>query len=122
MDNTVKIALIAAIAAVVSAVVTGLIVPRINWGIEKRKILHAKKQALINDWRALARKIRHEHMAGGEGSTNILEELENQGAFSTLRPHLSEGTLNALDTRDGKKACQILIDEIARLEKKWGLI
>jgi hypothetical protein len=126
MNDTVWTALVGAgggvVAGAVSGAIVSLIAPWVNWGIEKRKILYAKQQVLINDWRALVKKIRHEYMARGPSSKNMLEGLEAQGAFSTLRPHLDDITLKALDTTDGKEAARLLLDHIHRLEKEWGLI
>src|SRR5882724_7711755 len=120
-------------SSVLSSVVTAIVAPSINWGIEKKKLTRTYRESQIRKWREMISQIisqldNVEQRTPGniEVPTPLL--LERHPDFYSLKPLLSQ-TANAeiYRTRTVNLGSTIpsalygLIDEIARIEKEWGL-
>ncbi len=113
-----------AILGFVAGAVGSLIAPWVNWGIEKRRERRKRRQELVDSWRQYLE--------------NSFEwsAFRNTAVFSQMKPHLSAKIINELDpVEEGEKTTihlrspigkdtliKRLLDEIAAVEKQWGLI
>lgn len=104
--------------------ISGLLVPWIKWQIEKRKEQLAYRRELIKSWRSA---ISSQVCDVGDEQNTFLGSAE----YSSLRVHLGSESLKKVEAmrtlyvngaRGGFYRNQVLLDEVARLEKKWGLV
>ncbi|PIU56054.1 MAG: hypothetical protein COS87_03310 [Chloroflexi bacterium CG07_land_8_20_14_0_80_45_17] len=108
--------LLPAILGLIAGVIGSLVAPWVHWGIEKRRQKINYRRQLIKEWR--------------EEIDFDLSSFENKALYSSLRPHLSKETINAIEgneitIRMGRKGDVIkglLLDDIAKIEKEWDLI
>jgi hypothetical protein len=111
---------VAAAAGLLAGVVGSLVAPWVRWGVEKRKLRRQYRLDLIVAWRGLA---------GVEEFDRRL--LINNSLYGPLRPLLSPKAIEQLERsgrhilvatsiRDPDRSC--LLQEIARIEKEWGLL
>lgn len=112
-------AIAGALGGIVTGLISGVISPHIQWGVEKKKQLHASRKEFF-------------HMARAEVSKLTPEEFRTSSLYAQLRPHLSEGTLAAMRSESviivkmGRSSyvhtyAQNVLEDIAVLERKWGL-
>jgi hypothetical protein len=129
-----------------SAVIGGVIASWANWGVEKRKQKLTYRKELICSWRKMLEDIAQIHT---EHEKTLGELLELKAEFYSLKPHLrpsvldliggmSSRTTSTMSTQIQKyehrnlaesekpiwktEVFRFLIDEIAEIEKKWGLV
>jgi hypothetical protein len=103
----------------------------------------ARRQQLIDDWRAMVSQIEQEQqMLQAAGETRYVwdtvpKRLESHSAFLSLRPHLSDEARRMLWLRPDEQGERnkliasersgmemellVVLREIERLEKEWGL-
>ena len=142
MNPNLKIALIAAASAVGGGVITAIVAPHIAWGIEKKKQRFKLRKKLVADWRRMIIWVVFQFEHQPEGSdASLVEVLESQEDYFSLKPHLSDSVLNQITSlRDEKGSIRIvqsgktkrinppstlvsiLVKEIARIEKEWELV
>jgi len=126
MDATVQVALAAGGAALVSAIVTSLLAPHINWGIEKKKEKFAYKRKLIADWRAMLAEAAQENVGGDD--VKLLAYLEKDKYYYSLTSHIpnDKDAYAKYRKRHATASTPVFLrylsDVIARLEKEWGLL
>lgn len=129
MDIELSKIIVPAIAGLLSGAVGSLIAPWIHWGIEKRKQRRETQASLLN---------RARSFLGSETVTN--KEFSNHQIYSQLKPHLSAQAVKAVEGEYSDKGevisvvignsrvsgvnpfKNLILDELAALEKKWGLI
>ena len=114
--------IIIGLAAGILGLVSGLLIPVVKWEIEKRRRRREYRESLIKRWRE-AIETYPEVDDGKFGNTE---------AYSSLRSHMREKVIQGLrGSTDGLCSWwlvgsllekQMLLDEVARLEKKWGLV
>ena len=123
MDTAVQVALTGAVAGVVAALVNGVVAPRINWGIERKRINSQYRKDHLHAWRKLIFDMteRYKPDSVPQAKEAPLEFLNGSTAFYSLRPMLTSPSLNALNTTSYEQIRSVLINEIARIEKEWGL-
>ena len=119
-----------------SSVVTGIIAPSINWGIEKRRLTRTYRESQIKKWRQMVQKVILDLDKIQRGESPPITGVRSPAAylldreldFSSLKPLLPQSavgeiyagmTVIAGSTIDSKLVR--LIDEIAKIEEKWGL-
>jgi hypothetical protein len=110
--------IIPAIAGLVSGVAASLVAPWVSWSIEQKREKLAYKRSLIRRWR--------------EFLANDFDQLAFSGtaAYSEMRPHLSPSTREAIEGnkitvrlgRGGNVIHSLVLDDIARVEKEWGIV
>lgn len=110
-----------AVLGLVAGVVGSLFGPLVQWAVEKRRGRMDYRKALIKQWRNDFEVFDYDSHRLGDSAT-----------YSSLRPHLRTAVRDAIEKprtayvpnegRDGSVKKQMLLDEIARLEKKWGLV
>jgi len=151
MDNTILVALIGAIAGLISGTIASLIAPWIKWGIEKKKLLLNERKLLLKDVREIIIKEYDENekfnemLALNPDSTkdkkiypkalSYYDMLQKYSQFQRIIPFLDtnikDGLINAklLSLSDrGSKLGEMplplvkLLDNINTIEKKWGLL
>jgi hypothetical protein len=114
-------ALPGAMGGLVTGIIASLIAPWVQWAVEKRRSKLNYRQELIRKWRkeiedlALGGKV----MFGGTVT------------YSEIRPHLRKEVRDSLEqprtfrvpneARGDNADKAILLDEVARIEKEWGL-
>lgn len=150
MSDTVIAAIVGAIAGIVTGSIGSLFAPWANWGIEKRRKRLEYRKDLIKGWRELIAHttFAYNHRVPEDDST-WTEILERDHRFYSLKPHVHSEVLERLGTANDTQASKLmttlneteaalvksgfkpqvtigarrnLVDEIARLEKEWGLI
>jgi hypothetical protein len=121
--------IIAIVVSAVTGAIASLIAPWANWGVEKRKNKLLWRRGFINECK---RKI-------GEDRFNP-DMFRETSYYSNLKPHLSDKLQKEIERKryvpgkylDSDKRAKImmeefrvkknLFEEIAFLEKKWGLL
>jgi len=101
--------------------VVGLALPWVRWSVEKRRNLFNNRQEQIKNWRSALQRFDFDRWS-----------LGNSGVYLSLRPHLRAEVRDAIEkprtvnvpneALGGNVKKQMLLDEVARLEKKWGLV
>lgn len=103
--------------------ISGLLVPWIKWEIEKRQKRHEYRKELIASWKA---KLVSAEFYSPEGRSDFGSSPE----YSSLRSHMTKEVIEKFEAprtfyvgggrgEDVRK--QMLLDEVSRLEKQWGL-
>jgi hypothetical protein len=124
-------------STVLSSVITGVIAPSINWGIERKKQTRSDRKEKIQKWQEMVQrvileldKIQREEsppITGVRSPAAYL--LDRELDFSSLKPLLPKSAVGEIyagmtfiagPTIDSKLVR--LIDEIAKIEKEWGLV
>jgi hypothetical protein len=99
-------------------IIGSLIVPWINWGVERRRTRQAKRRELIRSSRLLFT------------TETDKTAIRNTEVYAKLRPHLRQSVVAAVETEsteDGDRQPEDafkekLLEDIARIEKEWILI
>src|SRR5918997_6541220 len=120
-----------AIAGLISGVIGSLIAAWVQWAVEKRRNLFRYRRDSIKSWRDAIESYDHD-----EGN------IRTTATYSAIRPHLKQEIRERLenprefhveiDDRSGvdgvtvrgktpSSVKTILLDEVARIEKEWGL-
>ncbi|MDQ7816238.1 MAG: hypothetical protein RDU14_04385 [Melioribacteraceae bacterium] len=147
MDDTTLIALISALAIIFSGVITSIIAPKINWGIQKkkekdeqrRKLLEANRNIILQEYKKIE-KFNNDLALGNikifyPTAQNYLDTLYKYPEFHQLKPFLNKDTMKILEEsqllelKDRKsqlgqipKPYQLTLDNITLIEKEWDLI
>jgi len=116
------IAIISGVFGLIGGTVASLVAPWVQWGIEKRRNKMTYRRQLVESWREYIDK-----------NFNFNQnDFAGTATFSTLRPHLSKKLIKDIEdeaiqltsigssTHDSIKLD--LLQEITRIEKRWGLI
>ncbi|MCA1566828.1 MAG: hypothetical protein LC803_14525 [Acidobacteria bacterium] len=149
MSDTVLAAIVGAVAGIITGSIGSLFAPWANWGIEKRREKLAYKRELIAKWRVMVRDITTSHNTNKEILIKLLQEHQD---WYSLKPHLTPNTLSIIgipmidkDVKSLSETSQLLhkhekrhshndyqtwtdvalnylIDDIGKIEKKWGLV
>lgn len=121
--------IISAVTGGIAGGIGSLVAPWANWGVEKKRIIYEQRRELI----AKARMVLNKPLAN--------TDFRHTELYSRLRPHLSSRAITAIEgtrTNDGGEIVRVsvgsgrgsgintyahlVLDELAKLEKKWGLI
>lgn len=103
--------------------ISGLLVPWVKWQIEKQKEkLHYRREHIKN-WRAALSSQQYDI---GDTRSNFLGSAE----YSSLRVHLNAEPLQKVEAirtvyangGGGFYRNQVLLEEVAQLEKAWKLV
>jgi hypothetical protein len=102
---------------------TGLFSPWANWGIEKRRQKLAYRRQLVADWRSKLIPL----VGPGADWAGTRNDLLNAPEFASLKPHLKREIATALQARrvrilGNDFPLSEITSEIARIERKWGLV
>jgi hypothetical protein len=122
MDTTLKIAVVAALAAMGGGLITGVVAPHITWGIEKRRAKLKYRSDIVQKCRQMI-----EAPGFSKQSFRITPE------YRYLKPYLSEQNIDNMENdrmimvpKDGDGPLSpyrnILIDALVKLERDWKLI
>ena len=114
---------IAGVVGLISGAIGSLIAPWVQWGVEKKRLRRASRQDQIAAWRTAVDRDDFAYQPFAQGN-----------AYATLRPHLPKDLRQTIDQWKnpgivtslpvmGRDPIQVrLLEEIARVERKWGLI
>jgi hypothetical protein len=117
--NEIIIGLVSAAVGLIS----GLLLPWIRWEIEKRQKRLDYRKELIAIWKA---KLATAEFHSPEGRSSFGSSPE----YSSLRSHMAKEIIEKFEAprtsyvgggRGDDVRKQILLDEVSRLEKHWGL-
>ena len=122
MESTTINAIIAGGVGLVTGAIGSLIAPWVQWGIEKKRRKHERRLELIHSWREL---LSHENFDRGA--------LLNNPSYGPLRDLLDEKVRKeierpsnhitvVIDSPTSNHDRDLVLREIARIEKSWGLI
>lgn len=104
--------------------ISGLLTPWIKWQIDKQKDRHDYRRKLVIDWRAAIDAERGDPFAPGSS-------FGSSAAYSSLRPHMQTDAIKKIEAsrtvyvgggRGDSMRKQMLLDEVARIEKQWKLV
>jgi hypothetical protein len=114
---------IAGIVGLITGAIGSLIAPWVQWGVEKRRRRFESRREQITAWRTAVDRDDFRYQLFAQGNV-----------YATLRPHLpgdlrqtidqwrSPGIVTSL-ARMGRDPIQVrLLEEIAKVERKWGLV
>jgi hypothetical protein len=109
------------VLGLIAGVVGSLVAPWVQWAVEKRRGRTNHRRELIKTWRSDFQKFDYDD-----------HRLGDSAAYTSLRPHLRPEVRDAIEKprtayvpnegRHGSVKQQMLLDEVARLEKEWGLV
>ena len=122
MSSPLPTIVISAGVGLLSGIVGSLVAPWVHWGIEKRRFRLQSRRNLVQEWkRAL------------DIAPFDWEAFRQSSAYATLRSHLSPEALAHVES--GSIMIQnvgrgqginnfrpFLLDEVARIERKWHLV
>jgi hypothetical protein len=135
-SETVIVALVSLTSATIGGVIVSLIAPLVNWRIEKKRLKRSYQEALIQKWRQMVHDItlKLDEIERGEASrpANVRSPeaffLERHPDFPSLMSVLPDsaqyeifGSMTIHAGRTLPHALICLIDEIGKIEEKWGL-
>lgn len=123
MGNAVMTMLIASIVGVISGAIGSLVAPWVHWGIEKKRTKLLTRKAIIDECK---RQI----------DIDGYKEFVSKPCYASIRPFLEKEIIEKVEKGDdhivvvmgsgrtggANNFRPILLDEIARIEKEWGLI
>jgi hypothetical protein len=135
-SENVIVALIGLMSGAIGGAIGSIIAPLVNWKIEQKRQTRAYREAQIQKWRQMVQqvileldKIKREESPPITGVRSPAAYLLDRHAdFSGLKPLLPQSavadlyvgmTIIAGPTIDSKLVR--LLDEIAKIEEKWGL-
>ena len=124
MPDTVLTAVIGGVAGLLAGAIASLIAPWVNWGIEKKRKQLEHRQALIKRWRMV---LAHPHFAREhmmrDSDYGALEPLLSAEARTQIgRPFTSHIAVRGGHGGPGEADHTLLLREIARIEREWGLV
>jgi hypothetical protein len=127
MDTTIKVAIIVAISALITAIITNFLAPRINWGLEKKKDRLRKQHELIEQWRSMIEELMQYYISftNPDKEGNLLQPqdwLKGEKRFYSLKPYLSKESFERIDSGDMYGLVDVLIEEVSRIESEWELV
>jgi len=115
MSETIWTAIVGGVSGAIVGSITTLFAPWINWGIEKRRNREKHYRQII----MLAR-----HDLTGRAKTR--NDIASSEAYAGIKGHLSEALTREIEhmgvTGSEESVQRRLMQELADLEKKWGLV
>lgn len=115
---------ISAVAGLLSGSIASLAAPWANWGVEKKRMRRQRRQEVIKVW-------REQIMSD---SFSLVDFLESS-AYIELRPFIREEVrervergphATVIQNKRGRRKIwqgrEELLDEVARLERKWKML
>jgi hypothetical protein len=114
---------ISAVVGLVSGAIGSLIAPWVHHAIEKDRESRAHHRALIAKWRAMVGRYR----AGGLWVINDPDYTDLRGYLGAEALHELERNSHTITIVEGTEGIsadhrlKVVVDEIARLERAWGL-
>jgi hypothetical protein len=109
------------VLGLIGGVVGSLVAPWVQWAVEKRRGRTDHRRALIKTWRNDFQEYDFDR-----------HRLGDSAAYTSLRPHLRAEVREAIEKprtayvpnegRGDNVKQQMLLDEVTRLERKWGLV
>jgi hypothetical protein len=112
--------------AFIAGALGSIVAPWVNWGIERRREDLKYKRECINAWRQLVADLAEHYKVlpniVPKTREHPLEFLNSSTAFYSLRPLLTPTAVEKLNSSFADAIRSVLIDEIGRIEKEWGLL
>jgi hypothetical protein len=113
-NTTITNALISGLIALIVGTIASLFAPWVQWGIEKRRSKLRYRCERISSWRNF---IRNRFEAPG-----IFRETDT---YISMRPYLSKALVRDIEEAPIEESSRIrvqILEELSRLERRWGLI
>lgn len=121
MEASIINAIIAGVIGLVTGAIGSLVAPWVQWGIEKRRKRYERRVELVKRWRELVLSESFER-----------KMFVRHPCYGSLRPLLQEEVRKNLENLSISAASETprsplisfqkaLLEEIARIEKSWGL-
>ncbi len=120
---------VSAVVALITGAMASLIAPWAVWGVEKRRLRYSSRKELVRDLRDVLLDPPDRN------------EFRLMPVYSRIRPHLSKNVIETIEPKTAglvneaftvsigqgrhsgiNQYSQLLLDDIARIEKKWSLI
>ncbi|MFC1808154.1 hypothetical protein ACFL0T_07330 [Candidatus Omnitrophota bacterium] len=114
--------IIAGIIGLISGAIASLFAPWIHWGIEKRRIKYKHRLELLKQWRSIVALPSFDRSNMLESSYyGSLRELLKEDIRKEIERSANNLTL-VIDSPTTSHDKDLLLREIARIEKEWGLL
>ncbi len=114
--------LVAIATGIGASVLTHIANPVLSYCIEKRRTRLAWRREAINRLR--------DYLARNLETPDLFNNLVNEDSFTRIRPYLKQSVIDLVEQRchishetgnPRPKWANVLLQDIARLEKRWGL-
>ncbi len=110
-----------AVAGLITGAISSLVAPWVAWAVEKRRDDRKHRRELIKEWRTNLQNV--------SDSYENAEVFMQSSAYASLRSHFSSDVLQQLEhpqfpfspKASPKEIKEVSLNEVARLEQKWGL-
>lgn len=114
--------IIAGVIGLITGAIGSLIAPWVQWGIEKRRIKQKRRIELLEEWRRIISKPNFDRKDLLESPyyASLRNLLKEEVRKEIERP--SNSFRVKLNSPTGNYDKDLLLEEIARIEKEWGLI
>lgn len=122
MDASLINALIAGSVGLVTGAIGSLIAPWIQWGVEKKRKKHDRRVELISQWRQIlmspefSREAIINHPLYGPLRDRLNEKIRRE--IERPANHFVVTLYSPINSRDRN----LVLQEVARIEKEWDLI
>ena len=124
MSENIITAIIAGVVGLTTGAIGSLVAPWMHWGIEKKRKKIERKMQLVKHWQEVL----------SEPTFNLVT-FRDDSTFAILKPLLSKNALNTVERQlpiikltiisniapvDTER--NMLMSEVARIEREWGLL
>ena len=116
--------IVVGIVAAIVGFVSGLLTPWVKWEVEKRRERLAYRRRTVEVWRIAIDGEKYE-------PTDSRSDFLSSPAYTSLRPRLTKEGRKKIEAartvyvgggRGDSVRKQMLLDEVARIERSWGLL
>ena len=113
---------IVALIGLVGGAIGSLIAPWVNWGIEKKRLLHSQRVDRVRKWRNAIDNFNFKQ-----------EKFAYSSVYSSMKPHMDKEIIEKFEANNtffvapnGVSTDQLLkrwaSDQVTKIEKSWGLV
>ncbi len=126
MTDTVWAAIVGGFAGIVTGSISSIIAPWVNWRIERKRRLTEDRKEAIHGWREMIMGYRF--YAEHNKPSQLHLELERR--WISLEPNLPASVIQrvtgyqerAISPEEREEFVTYMLVEVAKLERKWGLL
>lgn len=122
MESTTMNTIIAGLVGLISGAIGSLIAPWVQWGVEKRRMRFERRTALIQSWREILSNDEFERgMLLNNPTYGSLRDLLTEKVREQIERPSNHVIIN-MGSPTNNSDRDLLLREIARIEKSWDLI
>lgn len=122
MEPSTTNAIIAGLVGLITGAIGSLIAPWVQWGVEKRRKKLERRTALIQRWREILSNDAFERaILLNDPAYGPLRDLLTEAVRKEIERPLTHITV-VLNSPTNSNDRDLVLREIARIERSWGLI